>query len=162
MERIVARFSSVEEDEKFMREALAEARLSLASGDVPVGAVIVREGEIIARAHNVREAMGSATAHAEIRAIELACEKMGRWRLSDCALYVTLEPCIMCVGAAMNARFGRVVFGARNVKSGACVSVIDVNAYPFGAKLDFSTGVCEDECKALLTEFFKDKRAEIQ
>ena len=147
-------------DIEFMNEALKEARLSIESGDVPVGAVIVREGKIIVRAHNERERLGMATAHAEISAISAACETLGRWRLSDCTMYVTLEPCVMCAGALMNARIGRVVFGAKDAKAGASVSVININSYPFGAKIDFCGGACEDECAALLTDFFRQKREE--
>ena len=146
-------------DVEFMKMAIAEAKLSLLSDDVPVGALIVRDGEVIASAHNAREADGCATAHAEVRAIESACKKLGRWRLSDCVMYVTIEPCIMCAGAIINARIGKVIFGAKNPKAGACVSIIDVNAYSFGAKAEFICGVCEEECKELISDFFKKKRA---
>ncbi len=145
-------------DVEFMKIAIAEAKLSLVSDDVPVGAVIVRDGEIISSAHNMREADGCATAHAEVKAIEAACRKLGRWRLSDCVMYVTIEPCIMCAGAIINARIGKVIFGARNPKAGACVSVIDVNAHSLGAKVEFTSGVCEEECGELISEFFKKKR----
>jgi tRNA(adenine34) deaminase len=147
-----------EDDVKFMKMALDEARLSLESDDVPVGAVIVRDGEVISSSHNMREADGCATAHAEVKAIESACKKLGRWRLSDCIMYVTIEPCIMCAGAIINARIGKVIFGAKSPKAGACVSVIDVNAYSFGAKAEFISGVCEEECGELISEFFKKKR----
>jgi tRNA(adenine34) deaminase len=141
-----------------MKEALAEARLALKTGDVPVGAVVVKDGAIIARAHNRREADRVATAHAELLAIEEACRVTGSWRLSDCTLYVTLEPCPMCAGTAVNARIGRVVYGAKDAKAGAMGSVLSINAYPLNHKAQVTAGVLETECAGILSEFFEKKR----
>ena len=138
-----------------MNAAILEAEKAMRIGDVPIGAVIVRHGEIIAAAHNTRENGGGATAHAELKAIELVCERVGGWRLSDCELYVTLEPCPMCAGAIINARVGKVIFGAKDPRMGAFGSVMNMNAYPLGFKTDIEYGVCEDECLALLRDFFE-------
>lgn len=145
-------------DERFMQEALAEARLAAAMGEVPVGAVIVREGEIIARAHNTRETEKNALHHAEILAIEAACRHVGGWRLTDCTLYVTLEPCPMCGGAILNARLGRVVYGAKDASMGVFGSVLNYNAYPLGYKVPVTYGVLETESRALLQAFFEAAR----
>ena len=142
----------------FMSEALYEATLAAAEGEIPVGAVIVRDGEIISRAHNNREATGDATGHAELLAIRKACEVLGGWHLEKCTLYVTLEPCPMCMGAIVNSRLGKVVFGAKDNKAGACGSVIDLRNYPFNHKPEVEFGIMRDECAAALSSFFKDKR----
>ena len=144
--------------EKFMNAALEEAKRAMETGDVPVGAVIVRNGEIIATARNTRENGGGATAHAELKAIEAACEILGGWRLSDCELYVTLEPCPMCAGAIINARLGRVIFAAKDPRMGAFGSVMNMNEYPLGYKTEIEYGVCETESLELLREFFKKLR----
>ena len=141
-------------DEKFMKAALCGAKKAMEQGDVPVGAVVVRNGEIISAAYNTRENGGGATAHAELKAIEGACERLGGWRLSDCELYVTLEPCPMCAGAIINARVGKVIFGAKDPRMGALGSVMNMNAYPLGYKVEVECGVCENECLELLREFF--------
>ena len=145
-------------EKRFMIAAIGEAEKAMAKGDVPVGAVIVKNGEMIAMAHNTRENGGGATAHAELKAIEMACEKLGRWRLSDCELYVTLEPCPMCAGAIINARLSKVIFGAKDPRMGAFGSVMNMNAYPLGFKTEIEYGVCEDECLAILRDFFKKVR----
>ena len=147
-------------DVEFMRLALAQAELASELGEVPVGAVIVdsASGEVIASAHNLRETEQSATAHAEVLAIEAACKRRGGWRLSGCTLYVTLEPCPMCAGALINSRIDRVVFGASDALAGCCGSVINFNSYPFNHAFSLSAGVCEEECRGLLTSFFKRKR----
>lgn len=142
----------------YMKSAIEEARLCLESGDVPVGAVIVKDGEIIARAHNEREATGDATAHAEVLAIMRASEKLGRWRLSDCEMYVTLEPCTMCAGAILNARLGRVVFALKDANSGAFGSVLNLNSYPLLHKVRAEIGDRGDESRELLSDFFKKRR----
>ncbi len=142
----------------FMREALAEAEKAAALGEVPVGAVIVRGGEIIARAHNERETGKDATRHAEIIAIERACAALGGWRLIGCDMYVTLEPCPMCAGAAVNARLVRVIYGAPDLRAGAFGSVIDLNSYPLNHKPEIIGGVLADECLAPIREFFRKKR----
>ncbi len=141
-----------------MHEALALARLALSEGEVPVGAVVVKDGEIIGRGRNARENKKSATAHAEVLAIEEACRTVGSWRLSDCTLYVTLEPCPMCAGALVNCRIDRVVYGARDALAGCIGSVLNVNAYPFNHAFSVTAGVLADKARALLSEFFEEKR----
>ena len=150
----------MDRDIEFMREALELARLAADMGEIPVGALVVdsNSGEVIARAHNLRENNKLATAHAEILAIEEACRKRGGWRLNGCTLYVTLEPCPMCAGAIVNSRIDRVVWGADDMVAGCCGSVINFNSYPFNHSFATTSGVCEDECKELLQEFFKTKR----
>ena len=145
-------------DEIFMREALSLARSAAELGEIPVGAVVVREGEIIGRGHNLRQTRASATAHAEVLAIEEACSAVGSWRLSGCTLYVTMEPCPMCAGALVNSRIDRVVFGCRDALAGACGSVINLGAYPFNHSFELTGGVLAEESAALLGEFFKEKR----
>lgn len=150
---------SMENDIKFMREALALAKKAAELGEVPVGAVVVSsEGIVIADAYNLRENKKSVIAHAEIIAIEQACRKLGDWRLSGCTLYVTLEPCPMCAGAIVNSRISRVVFGAYDMQAGCCGSVINFNAYPFNHAFEIEGGVLEEECSAILADFFKNKR----
>ena len=147
------------EDEYYMNAALDEARKSLSGGDVPVGAVIVGpDGKIIARAFNCRESRNDSCAHAELSCISAASKTLGRWRLSDCVMYVTLEPCPMCAGAILNARIPKVVVAARNSKSGALGSVVDLNSYPLNIKTEVVFDVCRDESLDLLKLFFKDKR----
>lgn len=141
-----------------MKEALKEASAASEHGDVPVGAVIVSNGEIIARAHNERELGGSAISHAELLAIDRACRKKGSWRLSDCTLYVTLEPCPMCAGAVINSRIGRVVYGAKDARAGAFGSLIDLRSYPFNHKPKCTCGVLRRECAEILRIFFEKKR----
>ena len=147
-----------EKDEFWMRQALLAARDAMERDEVPVGAVVVRGDEMLCCVGNRRETDGIATAHAEVLAIESACRTLGRWRLSDCTLYVTLEPCPMCAGALINARIGRVVFGAKDAKAGACGSVLQMDAYPLNHRLRAQGGVLERECAALLSEFFEKKR----
>ena len=141
-----------------MRAALAQAKAALDLGEVPVGAAIVCDGQVIALAHNERETTLDPTAHAEILAIRAAGERLGTWRLSDCTLYVTLEPCPMCAGAIINSRISRVVFGAYDKKAGAFGSVMDMNAFPLNHKCEVSGGVLEEECALLLSDFFRDLR----
>lgn len=145
-----------------MSEAIKEARLAAAAGEVPIGAVVVRGGELIARAHNTRETQKNALHHAEILAISRACAVLGGWRLTDCTLYVTLEPCPMCAGATINSRMGRVVFGARDPKAGCAGSVCDLFAMPFNHRPEVEAGVCARECAALLSEFFSNLRGLIK
>ena len=146
------------EDSIFMRAALDEAEKARALGEVPIGAVIVRNGEIVSAAHNLRETDKNAAAHAELLAIERACEALSTWRLSDCTLYVTLEPCPMCAGAIINARIKRVVFGSFDEKAGACGSVCNLFAMPFNHRPALSGGVEEEKCTELLQFFFKQLR----
>jgi tRNA(adenine34) deaminase len=146
-------------DIKFMQAALGLAHKAADIGEIPVGALIVApNGDIIAKAYNLRETEKSATAHAEILAIEKACNTLGGWRLQGCTLYVTLEPCPMCAGAIVNSRIDRVVFGAYDMQAGCCGSVINFNAYPFNHAFQITGGILEDECKKILTDFFKNKR----
>lgn len=147
-----------EQDVVFMREAIRLAEQAKALGEVPVGAVIVRNGEILCGAYNLRETQKMATAHAELLAIEEGCRLLGGWRLPGCTLYVTLEPCPMCAGAIVNARIERVVYGVKNLSAGCCGSILDFNAYPFNHAFALTTGVCEEECRELLQSFFARKR----
>ena len=133
-----------------MKEAIALARLAADKGEIPVGAVVVRNGEIIGRGYNLRESEGRATAHAEVLAIEDACRSIGSWRLSGCTLYVTMEPCPMCAGALINSRVDRVVFGCYDAVAGCCGSVVDLCRYPFNHAFEAVGGVCEDEAAELV------------
>jgi tRNA(adenine34) deaminase len=146
-------------DVAWMRMALALARDAAARGEVPVGAVIVKDGAVIGRGGNMPIAASDPTAHAEIAALRDAGRRLDNYRLPECTLYVTLEPCAMCAGAVMHARIARLVYGARDPKTGACGSVVDLFAEP---RLNFHTevqgGVCADECGALLSQFFAARR----
>lgn len=146
-------------DGELMQIALEEARLAAAEGEVPVGAVVAKDGEVVARAHNRREADKNATAHAELLAIDAACRALGGWRLWQCELFVTLEPCPMCAGAIINSRIKRVVYGARDPKAGCCGSVADLFGLPFNHKPAVEQGLCEAESAAVLREFFARLRA---
>lgn len=150
------------DDFTYMEEALALAREAAAEGEVPVGCVIVRNGEVVGRGRNRRETGKSALAHAECEAIADACRNLGGWRLWDCTLYVTLEPCSMCAGAIINARIPRVVFGARDEKYGACGSVCDLFSMNFNHKPQVTAGVLEDRSKALMEEFFRALRVALR
>ena len=141
-----------------MRQALALAREAIEDGDVPVGCVIVREGEIIGRGRNRREADGDATAHAEVEAIRDACGRLGSWRLHGCTLYVTLEPCPMCAGAIINARIGAVRYGVRDPKAGCCGSVLNLFEERFNHHPRIYQGPLNEECESLLQEFFQNLR----
>ncbi|MBQ4101045.1 MAG: tRNA adenosine(34) deaminase TadA [Oscillospiraceae bacterium] len=147
-----------EQDILFMKLALNEAKKASDIGEVPVGAVIVRDGEVISTAYNRRECDKNAISHAEIMAISKACEKLGGWRLHQCELYVTLEPCPMCTGAIINSRIKRVVFGAYDKKAGCMGSILNLTEYPFNHKPEIEGGVLADEAGALLSEFFKNLR----
>jgi tRNA(adenine34) deaminase len=147
------------DDESFMEEALREARRAGAEGEVPVGAVVVREGRVLGRAHNQRERLRDPTAHAEMIAITQAAEALGSWRLEGCTMVVTLEPCPMCAGALVNARISRLVYGADDPKAGACGSLMDLaNDRRLNHRLPVTRGVRAEECGALLKEFFRAKR----
>ena len=150
------------EHEVYMQKALELAREAALEGEVPVGCVIVRNGEIVATGRNRRESAKTALGHAEIEAIGAACEKLGGWRLWECTLYVTLEPCPMCAGAIVNARIPTVVFGASDDKCGACGSVCDLFSMDFNHHPQVISGVCREEAAALLTEFFKDLREKLK
>ena len=144
-------------DELYMREALAEAEKARDEDEVPVGAVIVQNGRVIARAYNTREYGKNALYHAEIKAIDEACRVLGGWRLVGCTMYVTLEPCPMCAGAIINARIERVVYGAPDHKAGAFGTMLNLTDYPL-FKPQITNGVLENECASILTNFFKQKR----
>lgn len=158
MENKVLASETLAQDEKYMQEALVLARKAAQMGEVPVGAVVVRHGEVIGMAGNRRECDRRATAHAELLAIEQACEKLGSWRLSDCTLYVTLEPCPMCAGAIVNARVGRVVFGCKDARAGAMGSVLNLPSYPLNHRPQCTYGVFETECRTILQDFFAARR----
>ena len=141
-----------------MRSAIELAKRSADEGEVPVGAVIVRNGKIVATGRNRRENDKNATVHAELQAIDRACSVLGGWRLWECELYVTMEPCPMCAGAIINSRIKRVVFGAYDQKAGSCGSVINLFDLPYNHKPELVGGFMRDECSAVLTGFFKDLR----
>ena len=143
---------------KYMTKALSLAKEAAKMGEVPVGAVIVKDGEIIATGINTRECEHSPLAHAEINAIKQASEQLRSWRLDGCTMYVTLEPCPMCMGAIINARIEKLVFGAFDLKAGACGSVVNLNKYPFNHHPEMIGGIMEDECSAILSDFFKKIR----
>ena len=145
-----------------MDAALALAKEAAAEGEVPVGCVIVRGGQIVGRGRNRRETARNALAHAEIEAIGDACRNLGGWRLWDCTLYVTLEPCPMCAGAIINARIPRVVCGAKDAKAGSCGSVCDLFSMDYNHHPAICYGVRESECAALLTDFFADLRVTLR
>ena len=143
----------------YMRRAVAEAREALEHGDVPVGAVIVSNREVIGRAHNQREVLRDPTAHAEMIALTQAASAVGAWRLTDCTAYVTLEPCVMCAGALVLARIARLVYGADDPKAGACVSLYEIpRDERLNHRIEIVSGVLAEECGDLLREFFRAKR----
>ena len=148
----------VTEDEKYMKEAMKQAKKAYKLGEVPIGCVIVHEGQIIGRGYNRRNTDKNTLAHAEITAINRASKVIGDWRLEDCTLYVTLEPCPMCAGAIINSRIKRVVFGASDPKAGAFGSVVNLNSLPFNHKPEIESGVLCHDCSAILTDFFKELR----
>ena len=144
-----------QQDEQFMREALAEARLALAAGEVPIGCVIVENGQIIGRGHNLRNTLKNPLRHAEMDAIDQAAQAVGDWRLEDCTLYVTIEPCPMCAGAIVQARIPRVVFGARNAKAGCVGSILNVlQEDRFNHQVETEEGLFAEEAAALMRQFF--------
>ncbi len=145
-------------DEKYMKAAIKQAKLAAKKGEVPVGAVIVRDGEIIARAYNTRETDKNALCHAEIKAIRKACKKLGGWRLTRCELYVTLEPCPMCAGAIVNSRIVSVYYGASDEKAGAFGTRFDMNEMGLNHKPQIVAGVLREECASLLSDFFAELR----
>ena len=142
-------------NEKYMKEALKEAQKAYEKLEVPVGAIIVKDGKIVARAHNLKETKNDTTKHAEISAIEKASKKLGNWRLIDCEMYVTLEPCPMCAGAIVNSRIKKVNIGAMDEKTGACGSKLNLlQDFNFDTKVDMESGILENECRELLQKFF--------
>lgn len=144
--------------EKFMKLAIEEAKKAKKINEVPIGAVIVKDGQVISKGHNLRETKQNSLNHAEIIAIDKACKKLKNFRLEDCELYVTVEPCLMCAGAIVQSRIKKVVFGTRDPKYGAVVSVSNAFDITSNHKVCFEEGVCKEECQILLKEFFKNLR----
>ncbi len=146
-------------EEKYMKEAIRQAKKAYALKEAPIGCVIVREGKIIARGYNRRNADGNALAHAELSAIKKASKKCGDWRLEDCTMYVTLEPCQMCAGAIVQSRMKKVVIAAKNPKAGCAGSVLNLlQMAQFNHQVEIEQGLMEEECAALLSSFFKELR----
>ncbi len=145
-------------ESRFMTRAIELARIAASQGEVPVGAVVVKDGQIIGEGYNMREQKNNALSHAETEAINSACKATGDWRLDGCTIYVTLEPCPMCAGAIINARIREVVFGAYDLSMGCMDSVTNLANLPFAAGTTVYGGIKEDECKQILTEFFKGVR----
>lgn len=145
-------------DEKWMRYALREAEIAREEGEIPVGAVVIKDREIIATGHNMRERTNSPSGHAEMIALERASAYLGSWKLDGCTLYVTLEPCVMCAGACIQARLDRVVFGAYDRDAGCMGSIADLTVLPLGRRPDVFGGVLEAECRQILQSFFEDLR----
>lgn len=149
----------MEEKTFFMKKALKEAEKAYYKGEVPVGAVIVKNGKIISRGHNLKEIKKDTTKHAEIIAIEKASKKIDAWRLEDCDIYVTMEPCPMCMGAIINSRIRKIYYGIPDLKAGACGSVIDLTTYKFNHIPTYEKNVLGEESKELLQRFFRELRA---
>jgi len=149
----------MKEKEKFMKEALKEAQKAFDKEEVPVGAVIVKDGKIIARAHNLKETKKDTTNHAEIIAIQKASKKLDAWRLEDCEMYITLEPCAMCAGALIQSRIKKIYIGTMDYKTGACGSVLNLlENYKFNHTVEIETGILQEECEKILKDFFKELR----
>ena len=147
--------------EKYMKLALREAQKAYDKKEIPVGAVIVKDDKVIARAHNLKEIKNDTTKHAELLAIQKASKKLGCWRLEDCEMYVTLEPCCMCAGALIQSRVKKVYIGTMDYKTGACGSVLNLlSDYKFNHTVDIETGILAEECEKILKDFFKELRAD--
>lgn len=144
--------------EEYMRRALELAAEAAAEGEVPVGALVVKDNTIIGYGRNRRETAGNALAHAELEAIDMACRTLGGWQLVDATLYVTLEPCPMCAGAIINSRIKEVIVGARNPKAGSCGSIVDLFQLPYNHKPNQITGILEENCQTILKSFFRQLR----
>lgn len=144
--------------EKFMYEALKEAKKAYEKEEVPVGAIIVKDNKIIARGHNLKETKLDTTKHAEIIAIQKASKKISAWRLNECEMYVTLEPCAMCAGAIIGARLKKIYIGTMDYKTGACGSVLNILDYNFNHKVEYETGILQKDCEYILKDFFKKLR----
>lgn len=146
-------------DEFYMGKAIEEAKIAAAVGEIPVGAVVIYQKKAIARAYNLRETLPCATAHAELLAIEKACRALGRWRLTGCTLYVTVEPCPMCAGAIVNSRLDRIVYGCDDPKGGAVRSLFQIVDNPaLNHRVEVTAGVRADECAAIMRDFFRSRR----
>ncbi len=149
---------NIKKYETFMQKAIEEAKKAEKIGEIPIGAIIVKEGNVIATGYNKREIRKNALLHAEIEAINNACEKIGNWRLINCDLYVTLEPCPMCAGAIINSRIKKLIFGAKDTKAGSCGSVINLFELKYNHRPEVISGVMEVKCRNLLSNFFKNLR----
>ncbi len=145
-------------ESRFMKRAIELSKKAASIGEVPVGAVIVKNGKIIAEGYNMREQKANALSHAEIEAINNACKELGDWRLDGCTIYVTLEPCIMCAGAIINARISEVVFGSYDINFGCIDSKMNINSLPNGKNIAVYGGISEDECKKIIDGFFESLR----
>ena len=145
-------------EEKFMKEALKEAEKAYKQEEVPVGAIIVKDGQIISRAHNLREKKQKATAHAEILAIDKASKNLNSWRLIDCDMYVTLEPCTMCMGAIISSRIKNLYIGTLDPKTGACGSFVDLSKLKYNHTVNIYKGILQNECEYIIKDFFKNLR----
>ena len=149
----------MQEQKKFMNEALKEAQKAYQKGEIPVGAIIVKDGKIIARAHNQKETKLDTTKHAEIIAIQKASKKLQSWRLIDCEMYITLEPCSMCSGAIINSRIKKIYIGTKDEKTGSVGSVLNLlKDYKFNHNVEYEIGIMQKECEAILKQFFKELR----
>lgn len=146
------------DDVKWMKEAIKQAKKAESYDEVPIGCVIVKDDKVIARGYNKRETLQQSIAHAEIMAIQKACKKLNTWRLEDCILYVTLEPCPMCAGAIIGSRIQKIYIGTMDEKAGACGSVLNLLDYPFNHKVEVETGLLQESCKTILQQFFKELR----
>ena len=155
---IAMRFCIVTKDEFYMKEALKQARKAYLKKETPIGAVLVYQDTIIARAYNQRQTKQNVLAHAEISVLNKACKKLGAWRLEECCLYVTLEPCVMCTGATIQSRLKRVVYGAKNHRFGCHQSAIRLFDVPFNHQVSVTSGILEVECSRILTDFFQELR----
>ena len=155
---VIRYYTMIKNDEYYMKKALLEAKKAYQIGEVPIGCVIVYEDKIIARAHNERELKQSSLAHAEILAIKKACKKLNSWRLNDCIMYITLEPCAMCSGAIIQSRIPRVIYGAYDYRFGAHKSITNLFDVKFNHEVDIHGGVLQEECSNLIQEFFKELR----
>ena len=145
-------------DQKFMKLAIRQAQKAKEMDEVPIGAIAVLDGKVIARAHNTREKTGNALNHAEVLAIQKACKKVGNWRLDEVTLYVTIEPCPMCMGAMLNARLKRLVYGADDKKGGACGTLYNLNDGKYNHTISVTKGVLKDDCANIIRTYFEDKR----
>ena len=150
----------MQETEKFMKEALKEAKKAYEKKEIPVGAIIVKNDQIISRAYNMKEEKNDTTKHAEIIAIQKASKKLNSWRLNDCEMYVTLEPCSMCAGALIQSRIKKVYIGTMDPKTGACGSVFNLLDFPFNHKVEIETNIMQEDCEKMLKDFFKMLREE--
>ena len=154
----IKQYNWTKKDIYFMQQALKCAQMAQEKDEVPVGAIIVKDNKIIARGYNKSISLKDATAHAEIVAIRKACKKINNYRLNDCSVYVTIEPCSMCIGALIHARIKNLYFGAKDIKAGACGSALDISKFKLNHKINIYNGLLEQECARIIKQFFKNKR----